>query len=177
MKFLAISGSLRAQSTNTALLRALQTAAAPEHVIAISDHISRLPIFSPDLELPVPPEPVADFIRAIQDADGLLISSPEYVRSIPGGLKNAIDWLVSGEALISKPIALVHGSHRGDDMLDQLRVVLETVSSHFNSDLFLRCPVMKLSPEQISATLAQDNHTAEIHRFLNTFADFCQSTR
>jgi chromate reductase, NAD(P)H dehydrogenase (quinone) len=177
MKFLAISGSLRANSTNTALLRALQTAAGPEHVIAISDHISRLPIFSPDLEVPAPPAPVDDFVSAIREADGILIASPEYVRSIPGGLKNAIDWLVSSEALVNKPIALAHASHRGDDMLDQLRIVLGTVSNHFKSDVFLRFHLMKLSPEAVTKTLAQNDHTAEMHCFLDKFADFCQSTR
>ncbi|WP_370651132.1 NADPH-dependent FMN reductase [Cypionkella sp.] len=57
------------------------------------------------------------------------MASPEYVSSIPGGLKNAVDWLGSSETLVSKPIALSHGSHRSDDMLDQLRIVLGAVSS------------------------------------------------
>jgi chromate reductase, NAD(P)H dehydrogenase (quinone) len=105
MKILAISGSTRQLSTNTALLSALQALAQPDIEIDVFDRIGELPVFSPDLEGPNTPESVIRFIEKVSASDGLIISSPEYVRSIPGGLKNAIDWLVSGEAVIGKPIS------------------------------------------------------------------------
>ena len=74
---------------------------------------------------------------AIARSDGVLVCSPEYVRGIPGGLKNAIDWLVSGDQIVGRPIALVHASHRGEDMLQALRAVLSTVSAA-QFTLFLR---------------------------------------
>lgn len=91
---LAISGSLRANSTNLALLQALQRYAPDEINIDLYSSLDTLPIFSPDLEEPHRPENVIQLIDLIKSADGLIISSPEYVRAIPGGLKNAIDWLV-----------------------------------------------------------------------------------
>ncbi|EGE59123.1 UNVERIFIED_ORG: NAD(P)H-dependent FMN reductase [Rhizobium esperanzae] len=94
MKFLAISGSARRASTNTALLRALQAAAGAAHTVSVYDRVGELPVFSPDLELD-PPLAVSALAEAIADADGLILASPEYIRSIPGGLKNVIDWLVS----------------------------------------------------------------------------------
>lgn len=176
MKFMAISGSGRMASTNTAMLRALQAAAGSAHAVTVFDRVASLPIFSPDLELPVPPKQVADLAKAVDDADGLILASPEYVRSIPGGLKNAIDWLVSREELINKPIAIAHASHRGDDMLRQLRIVLGTVSNRFNEDLFLRFQLMNLSPAEISQLLSQ-NHLAEMRDFLDAFAAYCGSSQ
>jgi NAD(P)H-dependent FMN reductase len=82
MKILAISGSARVMSTNTALLRALQ-AVAPED-IDVFDGIGNLPVFSADREGANLPGNVRSFLDKIKFSDGLIISSPEYV-SIPGG--------------------------------------------------------------------------------------------
>ena len=172
MKFLAISGSARRASTNTALLRALQAVSGQTHALSVYDRVGELPVFSPDLELD-PPLAVSALAQAIADADGLILASPEYIRSIPGGLKNAIDWLVSRNEVIGKPIVLAHASHRGDDMLAQLRVVLSTLSERFNEELFLRIPLMKLSPEEIAESALR--HQEEMRGFLDAFARYCGS--
>lgn len=94
MKILALSGSARRLSTNTALLRALEEIAPPDIALSTYAGLGGLPVFSPDLEdLPLP-DSVVHFKRCIEASDGILISSPEYARGVPGGLKNAIDWLV-----------------------------------------------------------------------------------
>lgn len=176
MKILAISGSARRLSTNTALLRALQ-AVAPEGIdIDVFDGIADLPVFSADREGANLPDVVCAFTDRIADSDGLLISSPEYVRSIPGGLKNAIDWLVSGDQIVAKPIALAHASHRGEDMLADLRLVLSTVSSNFNQDLFFRLPVMKEEPEAIRHIL-ETSSNRKARDFLFAFKAFALSAR
>lgn len=175
MKILAISGSARRLSTNTALLKAMQVIAPTGIVIDVFDGIGDLPVFSPDLEGSDEPDNVRLFKQVISESDGLVISSPEYVRSIPGGLKNAIDWLVSGDQVIGKSIALVHASHRGDDMLNILRTVLSTVSSNFNESLFFRLPVMRDTPEQILEILEAPSNREMAERFLVDFASFCQN--
>ncbi|MBB4574129.1 NADPH-dependent FMN reductase [Rhizobium lentis] len=172
MKFLAISGSARRASTNTAMLYALQSVAGSMHQISVYDRVGELPVFSPDLEQD-PPLEVEALARAIVDADGLILASPEYIRSIPGGLKNAIDWLVSRNEVIGKPIVLAHASHRGNDMLHQLRIILATLSDRFNEDLFLRLPLMKLSPDEVAAHLSAPRHQEEMRRFLDDFANYC----
>jgi chromate reductase, NAD(P)H dehydrogenase (quinone) len=172
MKILTISGSGRGNSTNTAMLRAVAEIGRPDHDVTVFSGVADLPVFSPDLETAQLPDTVLAFVEMIRQNDGLIISSPEYVRSIPGGLKNAIDWLVSREEIINKPIALMHASHRGDDMLDQLRIVLSTVSAKFCQDLFLRFPLMKQSPEDIQRTLLEPPNRATVSRFLADFAAF-----
>lgn len=177
MKILAISGSARQTSTNTALLRALRSIAPSDITLDVFDGIGDLPIFSPDREGANLPDSVGTFMRLVARSDGLLIASPEYVRSIPGGLKNAIDWLVSGDQVVGKPIALVHASHRGDDMLAILRTVLATISSNFNRDLFFRLPLMKEAPEAILDSLKAPANRSQAEQFLSDFAFFCRNHR
>lgn len=87
-------------------------------------------------------------------------------------MKNAIDWLVSRDEIINKPVALMHASHRGDDMLDQLRIVLSTVSARFCQELFLRFPLMKMAPDDIQRKLCEPANRESVSGFLADFAAF-----
>ncbi len=149
MKILAISGSVRIGSTNSALLTAIARASGSDHQINLYDGLTQLPVFSPDVNGDETPRSVRSLAQQVGDADGLIFSSPEYARALPGGLKNAIDWLVPREELIAKPICLVHASDRGDDMLHSLRNVLNTVSINFDEDNFLKIPLMGMSSDQM----------------------------
>jgi len=94
MKVLAVSGSLRGDSYNTSLLRAA-IEAAPEGVeVELFDPagIRDLPVYDQDLDTGLPPESVMRLREAWGSADALLFATPEYNGSVPGGLKNAIDW-------------------------------------------------------------------------------------
>ena len=150
MRILAISGSARAASRSTALLRALAAVAGQ---VRVMDDLAGLPIFSPDREGPPAPEPVEALLAAIAAADAVVICSPEYVHSFPGGLKNAIDWCVSRPEIIHKPVALLHASHRGDEMLGHLRRVLATVTDRFAADVFLRLPLASLPEGEVAVVL------------------------
>ncbi|MGG1948311.1 NADPH-dependent FMN reductase [Trinickia sp. NRRL B-1857] len=169
MKILAISGSAREASTNTALLLAMKEIAPTGIDLSVFYRLDRLPVFSPDLEGDSTPVEVDRFLALVADADGIVISSPEYVHAIPGGLKNAIDWMVSRFEVIGKPIALAHASHRGEDMLASLRLVLSTVSDSFMQDLFLRIPLIGKHPHEIAELLRSPDHVLAIERFLSDF--------
>jgi chromate reductase len=110
MRILAISGSLRRDSHNTRLLRHAAER-APEGVeIELYDDLRSIPPYDEDDDVAPAPAPVARLRRAIADADGILISTPEYNSSIPGALKNAIDWASRPRAttpLQNKPAAVV----------------------------------------------------------------------
>ncbi|MER8525898.1 NADPH-dependent FMN reductase [Mesorhizobium sp. M0814] len=112
LNILAISGSLRAASTNSALLAALAQNAPPDCHVSVYDGLGRLPIFNPDEEGERTPLQAAVLIDAVTAADGVIVSCPEYAHGVPGGLKNALDWLVSRDAAVGKPATLVHASPR-----------------------------------------------------------------
>ena len=113
MRILAVSGSLRDDSYNTSLLRAAAEA-APEGVeVELWEGLDDLPIYDQDLEGGEVPASVRRLRREWSEADAILFATPEYNGSVPGGLKNAIDWASRprGEAaLANKTIAIVGAS-------------------------------------------------------------------
>jgi NAD(P)H-dependent FMN reductase len=145
MKILAISGSLRAVSSNTALLRAA-AALAPQGVeITFYGGIGDLPHFNPDLDDPdhgIAPPPVLDLRARIQAADGLLISSPEYAHGVPGSLKNALDWLVGSSEIVGKPVALLNASPRATLAQASLAETLTTMSTRLIAEASIALPLL-----------------------------------
>ena len=140
---LALSGSLREGSTNTALLEAVKLL-APQHVeIQVWNGQGELTQFTPDKEL-FPPQEVQDFRTLLGRTDGLIIACPEYVRGIPGSFKNALDWLVGGDTFVNKPFALWNASPRAHHAQDSLRLVLETMSGRCVEEAALDMPLIKL---------------------------------
>jgi chromate reductase, NAD(P)H dehydrogenase (quinone) len=127
MKLLALSGSLRAASINSAFCRALEKRAPPQVQVLPYDGLGGLPLFNPDLEA-APPSAVNAFRTSVQRADALIIASPEYAHGISGVMKNALDWLVSFEGAVGKPVALVNTSPRSHHAHDALAEVLRTMS-------------------------------------------------
>jgi chromate reductase, NAD(P)H dehydrogenase (quinone) len=172
MDILAISGSLRRASTNTALLQALVTIAKPPLHIVLYTDLAHLPPFNPDHEGALTPTPVLDFARAVDRADGIVISCPEYVHALPGAFKNAVDWLVSRTEIIGKPVALLHASHGGDDVLADLRRVLTTVSDRFAPDIFAQFNLRSMSPDAIANLMATPDQGEKLAAFLQEFTDF-----
>jgi len=111
IRILAISGSLRKASCNSALLR-VTAALAPEGVeVVLYGKLGDLPLFNPDLEGAAPP-PVLDFRAHLTAANAILIASPEYAHGITGVLKNALDWVVGSGEFTDKPVGLLNGFER-----------------------------------------------------------------
>ncbi|MGV8987553.1 MAG: NADPH-dependent FMN reductase [Cypionkella sp.] len=169
MQLLGLSGSLRAASVNTALLRALARAAGSGVTVEVWTDLASLPAFNPDLEGAATPTSVLAFAARVAAADGLVVACPEYVHALPGAFKNALDWLVSRPELIGKPIALIHASHRGDDVLADLRRVLSTVSDGFAPKIFARFPQGKRSPAEVMAAMAEPEAADALRVFLAAF--------
>jgi chromate reductase len=113
MHVLGISGSLRRDSHNTRLLRAAAMALPPGATFRLFDGLAELPAYCEDIEVEPAPEPVARLREAIAAADALLIATPEYNASIPGALKNAIDWAsrpFPDNVLRGKPVVVIGAS-------------------------------------------------------------------
>lgn len=115
MQTLTISGSLREHSFNSAILRYICSLSDDTVHFECYDALSTLPPFNPDLEERLAAKhpsltSVLAFMEAIKRADALLFSTPEYAFAIPGVLKNALDWLVSSEVIVNKPVAIISAS-------------------------------------------------------------------
>lgn len=112
MRIVAITGSLRAASSNRLALEAMKALAPHDVSIEIYDGLGSLPHFNPDLDVEGanPPAAVADLRDRLRSADGLVISSPEYAHGVPGSLKNMLDWLVSDGLLVGKRVVLVNAT-------------------------------------------------------------------
>jgi chromate reductase len=135
MRVLAVSGSLRSGSYNTTLLRAA-VEAAPEGVeVELYDGLKDIPPYDEDDDTDIAPEAVARFRAALVDADAVLFATPEYNGSIPGVLKNALDWAsrpFATNALRNKPVTVVGASTGGFGAVwaqGDLRRVLKTIGA------------------------------------------------
>ncbi|XDD51636.1 NADPH-dependent FMN reductase [Leptospira sp. WS92.C1] len=110
MKILAISGSLRFQSTNSALLQAILRI-APSYMETITyEELGDLPHFSPDKDGQHSPDVVLRYRKALMDSDGVVICTPEYAHGIPGVLKNSLDWVVGSGEYVNKPVMVLSAS-------------------------------------------------------------------
>jgi chromate reductase len=141
MRILAISGSLRAVSSNTSLLRAAAILAPEGMEITLYGGLGDLPHFNPDLEN-AEPSSVTDLRRQVREVDGLLISSPEYAHGVPGVLKNALDWLVAGSEIVGKPIALWNASPRATHAQESLGETLRTMSTRLVPEASIAVPLL-----------------------------------
>jgi NAD(P)H-dependent FMN reductase len=156
MQIVAISGSLRAGSSNTALLRAM-IALAPGGVhIDLWEGLGDLAQFNPDLDEVGTPQPVLDFRAVLRAADGVLISSPEYAHGVPGSMKNALDWVVGSGELVGKPVALINASSRSMFAHAQLIETLTTMNWRVIREASITLPLAaKLNDPAILAMLRE----------------------
>jgi NAD(P)H-dependent FMN reductase len=135
MRILAICGSLQAKSSNLTLLHQARASAPAGVEVELYDGLRHLPHFDPDLANDDPaggPGAVAELRRVVASADALLIAMPEYGHSLPGSLKNAIDWLIGTGELENKLVAItsaVPALERGRLGLAALKTTLTAVSA------------------------------------------------
>jgi len=140
LKLLALSGSLRRASYNTAALEALREI-TPDNVELVIGNIKNLPLFNPDLEDTHIPA-LEELKSNLAAASGLIIASPEYAHGISGPMKNALDWLVSGVEFPYKPIMLINTSPRASHALDALKEVLTTMSGIIIDSACISVPLL-----------------------------------
>ena len=152
LELVAMSGSLRAGSRNTALLHAAALAAPASIRVTVYAGLGDLPLFNPDLEVKRP-RPVLELKRAVGAAQGLVLACPEYAHGVSGVLKNALDWLVSGEEFVHKPIALWNTSPRAAHAQASLAETVATMSGRIVTRACVAVPLLgtALTPAQIAA--------------------------
>jgi chromate reductase len=133
-KILAISGSTRNNSSNLILIKTIAVLANEKFEIIIYNNISDLPHFNPDLDTENPPAAVVHFRKLISEVDGVIICTPEYVFSLPGSLKNALEWCVSTTLFSQKPTGLITASASGEKGQEELKLVMKTIEAKFGEE-------------------------------------------
>jgi chromate reductase len=134
VRVLALSGSLRRASSNSALVGAVAYLAPDTVAVSIYRELAALPSFNPDLDGGDAPAAVVRLRAALQACDAVLISSPEYAHGVPGALKNALDWVVGSSELVNKPIALINASGRARHAWASLAETLAVMSARVIPD-------------------------------------------
>ncbi len=143
MNIVAISGSLRAASTNTALVRAAAAQAPAGMEVTVYGGLGDLPHFSPERDGDDAPAAVQSLRGLLAGAEGVLICTPEYAFGMPGSLKNALDWLVTSGELWRKPVVALSASPSalgGEKAHAALLLTLSALEVHVVADGSLTIP-------------------------------------
>jgi len=169
MRILAISGSPRATSSNTSLLRAAVALAPPGMEISLYDGLGDLPHFNPDLDGEAISPAVKAWRTSLQAAEGIVFSVPEYAHGVPGSLKNALDWVVGSSEFVGKPVAFFNASSRGTYAQSSLTESLTVMSAKVLSGASITMELMgrPLSPGDI---VADPDMAATLRAALGAFA-------
>jgi chromate reductase len=132
----SLSGSLREQSSNTALLKTMKNLGPAGVEFIMYKSLGELPHYNADLDTAKVPDAVRELRGAVNRSQGIMITTPEYAHGIPGALKNALDWLVNTTALEGKPVAVVMGqTDEGTFARDALVEVLKTMKAKIVPEL------------------------------------------
>ena len=143
INILGINGSASSNSSNLRLLTIIRDLAGERFNLEILDDLSILPHFRTELTNVNTPKEIIDFRNKIKNADGVIICTPEYVFSIPSGLKNAIEWCVSTDVFFDKPIGLITASANGEKGHEELKLIMQTVQTVFTAETTLLVPGIK----------------------------------
>jgi len=137
IKIVAITGSTRNNSSNYKILKFISEQIKDLFEVEIFENIDKLPHFNPDLDSETPPQEVVSFRNKIDNADGVIICTPEYVFSLPGSLKNALEWCVSTTVFSNKKTGLITASASGEMGHEQLLLVMKTLDAKFDDKIQL----------------------------------------
>jgi chromate reductase len=152
MRILGISGSLRAASSNRAVLEAAARLAPPNIEVVLYNGLSDLPPFNPDLEGEMVAPAVVDWRAQLRASNAIMISTPDYAHGVPGTLKNALDWVVGSGELVGKPVAVVNTSPRAFHAQASIFETLTTMSAALTGEACVLVPL--LDKNMNAATIA-----------------------
>lgn len=133
-KIFITNGSASSGSSNQRLIDRVSDLLKDDFDITVYNDLKTLPHFDPKLSESNPPASIKELRAGIQESDGVIFCTPEYVFSIPSGLKNAIEWCVATTVFSDKPIGIITASAHGQKGHDELQLIMRTVMAKFNTD-------------------------------------------
>lgn len=132
-KIFVINGSASNNSSNQKLIDSFANLTKEFFTLVIYKDLKTLPHFDPELSVENTPKEILEFRKNIDVSDGVLICTPEYVFSIPSGLKNAIEWCVSTTVFTDKPLGIITASANGEKGHEELQLIMKTVMARFTT--------------------------------------------
>lgn len=134
---LAIIGSASTSSTNLKIVEKIESLTSKEFNLTIYNDLKTLPHFDPELSVHNTPRQIIELRNSIENSDGIIICTPEYVFSIPSGLKNVIEWCVSTTIFTDKPTGVITASASGEKGHEELQLIMKTVMAKFTDETSL----------------------------------------
>lgn len=169
-KIIEICGSASRDSINLSILKYIAESEKFEFNFEIIDDLTDLPHFRTELTDTNVPKSITDFRTKITNADGVIICTPEYVFSIPSGLKNAIEWCVSTTVFSDKPIGLITASASGEKGHKELKLIMETVQTNFTDETTLLIQGIKGKVNKEGNIIDQKTEL-ELKKFIQSFKE------
>ena len=167
---LAILGSTRKNSINHSLIKAIADLSVESLNVTVYNRIANLPQFNPDIDGDSVISEVADFRQKLQDAEGILICTPEYAHGVPGTLKNAIDWTISSGEFPHKPTMLITASTDGSYGHKALLETLKAIEAKNIDNLQMVIPFAK-TKISIDNTIIHKKTLADVKALITTFIE------
>src|SRR5690606_3337899 len=170
LKIIGINGSASKNSSNLSILHIIAGQLKPECQMTIVEDLSELPHFRTHLTDLNTPEEILRFRSEIENSDGVIICTPEYVFSIPSGLKNALEWCVSTTVFSDKPVGLVTASANGEKGHEELKLIMKTIMTRFNEDTTLLIQGVRGKVND-RGDISNEDTLAGLMKFVESFKD------
>ena len=167
-KILAIIGSASHNSSNLKLVNLFAAYTKDVFDVVVYDRLKTLPHFDPEMSNTNPPKEILEFRNEIAKADGILISTPEYVFSIPSGLKNAIEWCVATTVYSDKPVGIITASAQGKQGHEELKLIMKTIVAKFTEETTLLIQGVKGKINE-HGQITDDKTRVELMKFIEAF--------
>ena len=172
---LAIIGSASENSSNHKLVNHFEKLTSDIFEVNVYDQLKTLPHFDPILSVDNTPKEILDFRSRVEKADGIIISTPEYIFSIPSGLKNALEWCVSTTVFTGKPLGIITASANGKKGHQELQLIMKTVMAEFTPATLLLIRGVK-GKVDAEGTITDIQVKEDLARFAIAFKELVTNT-
>ncbi|WP_410879826.1 NADPH-dependent FMN reductase [Myroides sp. DW712] len=167
-KIFVINGSASDNSSNQKLIDNFAYLTKEFFNLTVFNDLKTLPHFNPELSVANTPKIISDFRYNIEMADGVLICTPEYIFSIPSGLKNAIEWCVSTTLFADKPTGIITASANGEKGHEELQLLANTIMAKFTPETTLLIKGIKGKINE-SGNIIDDKTKDDLKKFIDAF--------
>ena len=165
-----INGSASRNSSNQTILESVAAFGKSDFDLNIIDDLADFPLFRTEFTDENVPEKIIAFRNQIKEADGIIICTPEYVFSIPGGLKNIIEWCVSTTVFSGKPTGLITASAVGEKGHEELQLIMKTLMARFTPETTLLIQGIK-SKVNKNGDIVDENTKEKVKDFVRAFIE------